>query len=619
MSTVVTPQSNVSSGLIGHAPLKLKRVTRIALVGPDGVGKSTTIALLRDRFQREFPDNQFQVRQWRPGLLPDLGRFVGKPAQTTEAVRPRRQPGRLHLLRVFYYYWDFLIGSWWKDRLNTTPGALVIYDRCALDMQVDPVRFALQSAFGTRFLARFTPRPDLVVLLEDSPERIWQRKREIQQHEMREQLDRWHKLAEAGDVHAIVRVDCRPDEMAARIWQLAVDAMVEDHPIAADRSAGSALASIHCLLSGAPRLSNRNKEFLPLPQGSRPRFLAPVTPHVAAANSLYVYNPQTLLGGVWRGAVSLGLRTGLVQRWCKDTVTLPIDDFQRFLARAAGCAEAVVSVSLGTPGVHRKPVFQVMDMEGHIRAFAKVGWNQATNELVRLEAAALRMLGRHTFSTATVPSLLDACWYNDSYVLVMGEANGGSRRSSGKLNDRYLQFLTELHSIRQAQVSPMGAVDGRLREIRNSGYHYYAHILESAIQHQPTNLPAGFAHGDFCPWNIRTAGNKLLVLDWEYFGECVPAGWDLFHFLVSSAIELKKQSGAEVYRGIAQDLYVHKYCQALGLPQSLIQPLLIGYLAETLSANLTRFGNHPSAIDKVARRTWAAMLTLAMRAEGSVL
>jgi hypothetical protein len=497
-------------------------------------------------------------------------------------------------------------------------------------MQVDPVRFGLRSAVGTQLLAWFTPRPNLVILLEDSPERIWERKREIQQYEMHEQLDRWRKLAETGQVDAIVRVDAEPNVIAHRIWQSALDAMMRDQTRRTERTPGTGLESVVQLLSRAPATSNRQGEFVVLPARRSPRFLAPVTPRAATANSLEVYSPQTWLGRAWRRSMSVGLRMGVAQQWLKDRVSLPIDDLQRYLATAAGCEQATVSVSLGTPGVHRKPVFQVMDARGRIRAFAKIGWNHATNELVRREAAALTSLRQHVFSTARVPRVLDAGWYDSNYVLVMEPVGKGFRRCSEHLDDRHLRFLSELHTLKAGNtgVSVLQAVAVRIPEIRDSGHHYYAHVLECAVEHladglRSADLPTGFAHGDFAPWNIRTAGDRLVVLDWEYCSDQVPAGWDLFHFLIVSAIELKRHSGDSIYRGFTQDtanrILLRTYLDSLGISREWIRPLLIAYLAETLSSNLIRSANNPSPIDRAARRAWAIMLNLAVRAKGEIL
>ena len=174
--------SSVAKSAYPVGELACKRPLRIALVGPDGVGKSTAIGILQQWFHEELPQVSFEVRQWRPSLLPDLGVFIGKPSTPVKKTPPRRKPGHFHLVRLFYYFLDFLIGAWWKDRVRAPAASLIVYDRCALDMYVDPVRFALRSRFGTRLLWKLTPRPDLVVLVYDDPERIWQRKRELHRH-----------------------------------------------------------------------------------------------------------------------------------------------------------------------------------------------------------------------------------------------------------------------------------------------------------------------------------------------------------------------------------------------------------------------------------------------------
>jgi hypothetical protein len=49
-------------------------------------------------------------------------------------------------------------------------------------------------------------------------------------------------------------------------------------------------------------------------------------------------------------------------------------------------------------------------------------------------------------------------------------------------------------------------------------------------RHGDLDLEFGTWHGDWSPWNMCTAGGRLLVWDWERFTDDVPRGFDLLHY-----------------------------------------------------------------------------------------
>jgi hypothetical protein len=197
----------------------------VALVGPDGVGKSSLIGALSDAEGLAFTG--VVTRHWRPGLLPQLGTFVGRslPEETGEGLRPpRRTRGRFHWFRTSYYATDTLLGTWFKDRVAASRQKLIVYDRCFLDMAVDPLRYGLSSDRGVIALWKLLPKPELVVALRDTPERIYERKPEMDLPEIRRQLDRWKDLADAGAVHMTLDVDAAPPELVRRLLPAIGDA-----------------------------------------------------------------------------------------------------------------------------------------------------------------------------------------------------------------------------------------------------------------------------------------------------------------------------------------------------------------------------------------------------------
>jgi hypothetical protein len=58
------------------------------------------------------------------------------------------------------------------------------------------------------------------------------------------------------------------------------------------------------------------------------------------------------------------------------------------------------------------------------------------------------------------------------------------------------------------------------------------------------DLRHGFAHGDFCPWNMVQRDGKFWVYDWE-MARIYPLGYDLFTYIFQTAFLLSPQKSIE--------------------------------------------------------------------------
>lgn len=213
---------------------KNKGIPIVALVGPDGVGKSTTIECLVEILEKQALLPKTKLKHWRPNLLPRLGFFVGKPAPVPKAdgsLMPRRKKGHLGGLRVLYYALDYLFGGFFDDRIESSRLTAVIYDRCMLDMVVDPLRYGLSGFWGGPILGfwRIVPKPDLVILLSGEADEIFRRKKELSKDEIREQLELWRNLQREGLVEHEIEVLGNPADVAHRIMILFIDKFLEMH------------------------------------------------------------------------------------------------------------------------------------------------------------------------------------------------------------------------------------------------------------------------------------------------------------------------------------------------------------------------------------------------------
>jgi thymidylate kinase len=165
----------------------------LAVLGVDGAGKSTVIDAI-NAILDAATHRGVLVRHLRPTLLPPLARLRGKgevndaPVVNPHGSTPSGVVGSL--VRISYLTLDYVIGYWLKVRPHIAKKAgIVIFDRYAYDMEVDPLRFRI--ALPARIISWFTflaPKPDLIFCLYGNPEVLAARKRELPLPEVTRQV-----------------------------------------------------------------------------------------------------------------------------------------------------------------------------------------------------------------------------------------------------------------------------------------------------------------------------------------------------------------------------------------------------------------------------------------------
>ncbi len=192
----------------------------VVLFGPDGCGKSTVNALLRQRIEPLF---------WRTSymhLRPGLGTSSGEGTVVTDphGMPPRSFP--MSVLKLFYYWFDYSVGYLVKVFPQLTSCTGVVCDRYYNDVVVDPLRYrysgpAWLAKLGTKIL----PRPDLTIVLDAPTEVIQSRKQEVTPEETERQRRAYHTLHDDYDAE-VVDASLPPAEVVGQIEELVVDWLV---------------------------------------------------------------------------------------------------------------------------------------------------------------------------------------------------------------------------------------------------------------------------------------------------------------------------------------------------------------------------------------------------------
>lgn len=198
----------VARGLVARAlraidrldPPFLRRGPTIALLGPDGAGKSS----LTRRIGRDGP-------------MPTRSVYLGLYGGARAGARRGRVPG-IGLLRRLSAMWRGWLIGWWQARR----GRLVIFDRHPYDARLGGGGRGPLARIGRAILGHALPAPDVVIVLDAPAELLYARKPEHPLERIELQRRRYLELARRLDA-IVVDASAPLDEVARTITEAAWD------------------------------------------------------------------------------------------------------------------------------------------------------------------------------------------------------------------------------------------------------------------------------------------------------------------------------------------------------------------------------------------------------------
>ena len=521
----------------------------LAILGPDGSGKSTVIQAVKERLEYFFGETE--DRHWRPHFLRDVGVLLNKREQAAGPVsNPHGRPPHsitVSALRFFYYWLDYWLGyplRVWKFRAKNH---LVIFDRYAQDMWCDPRRYRLHLPDGLmKFFCRLTPQPELTFVLLASAEVIHQRKGEVPMETLRELLQRYGEAVQGG-AHARA-VDCsRPvnqvaDEIAA--------AALEHLKTKAQRDRRLRRAwRMETTSTTQPDWQNLFRSKSPtgsivrwrvLRKQGEPLLVFPGS-GVAAAGTLALYPAQTATARLMKNVLHRALKLNLPLPFGRVEVSIDsAAPFARFLATEAGTRTfPKAGIFAGNPRTAgRRFILLLFGEQNEPVRVVKAGMGETAMNLIGREES---FLASAPPSVAGIPKL-HGTFHGENlnaFAMEFLEGDFPSAADDGIVANIANAWVQENRSTTVAETVPW-----RELESACSGEGIWKRIKSLGAR----SVRGVIWHGDFAPWNMKLdrRTGRCVVFDWERGQLSGVPGWDWFHFVVQPGVLVKKLSAPEL-------------------------------------------------------------------------
>jgi len=208
----------------------------VAVVGPDGAGKSTTAEHIHAILGTFHMPVTHMHLGFRPCVLPTRHVFARKKKKEGKGDEQQKELETPGLIRFLYYTLDYYLGYFIKIRPLLVRGHTVLGERYYYNFLADP-RPKRQMKFPgwlPKLCYIFMPKPHTMLLLSHDPKAIHERRQEHSVEEIDRQIKLFRKLGAKLARFIEIRTDVPAHEVAARAAQKLVAyrlAIFASHPV----------------------------------------------------------------------------------------------------------------------------------------------------------------------------------------------------------------------------------------------------------------------------------------------------------------------------------------------------------------------------------------------------
>lgn len=212
-------------GKIKNYALKVKRILNptgyvIALMGPDGCGKTTVINQLKKDIEPAFR----KIQQFHLFPIPQ----TGKEKVEADPQGKKKRGFLLSILKLTYFVWVYVSGHFKYVLPAKICSTLTIYDRYYDDIIVDPLRYRNGTpAWVVKLFGLVIPEPELWIILDCPTEVIQARKAEVPPEETERQRQAYLALAKTKKNCVVLNTNRNVNEISIDACRFICDSLNE--------------------------------------------------------------------------------------------------------------------------------------------------------------------------------------------------------------------------------------------------------------------------------------------------------------------------------------------------------------------------------------------------------
>ena len=197
----------------------------IALLGPDGVGKSTLIRHMEIHLMNmlKTETNEMKTFHIRPGVFPTITELLNRKKRSNGKTSVLKEAWQspsviISFIRLLCFWVDYMLGYIVKVLPELVKYRVVVLDRYFYDILIDPLRYKIRLPNRLmKILFMSIPRPRIIIVLDAPPEIIFQRKGELNEAKISVLLDKYSNMKNEYDNVHIFPATNSPEELSLAV------------------------------------------------------------------------------------------------------------------------------------------------------------------------------------------------------------------------------------------------------------------------------------------------------------------------------------------------------------------------------------------------------------------